>query len=718
MYTFGALFWGGAAPEKILWMLFTHYWDVILLFFLAPIIIFLFISATIIVINSALIVVEWVVVKIYGIRRPCPVCGTSKEMRYISKNGNPQRPHPVALRPGVYGTFRHKSPYNSDKLPTLFLFGKWKLRRLCQNPDCLDKVTTSDMTGVKKKVGIGKPIHIGIVGHRASGKSYLLYGGLGLLQQIFPKRLSQIDQNSETNIAVKKASIDLGLGIQTNVEDWYRAIQMIYKAPARMMPYHLFCYDVAGEKFDSDKRTQLTGLDFYRNVQSIVFVIDVAAVDLAGGSANESLVEWIEQQKNDEKHNLIDTLSVLLDILKTKVGRNAKDIDFNMVCVKKDLGYFEAVGYNSDTIRPEKIEKFLFKELGLSNFVNMAKTEFKSIGIHAVSVISKNTDSLKNLFFYLLKQKRVVISHWDILLRALRVIVIIALMLTLIWKSYLAISNWIYIGIEQREAERVRIAEEKIQEEKKRAEIAFAEELKRQQREKIREQQAFAQKLNIETVFIQGGTFSMGCTWEQDILCHQNEKPVRIVTVNDFYIGKYEVTQAQWKAVMGDNPSHFGDDDLPVENVSWNDVQVFLKELNSMTGKRYRLPTEAEWEFAARGGLQSKNYIYSGSNFPGNVAQYSDNSTNRTHPAGGKASNELGIHDMSGNVSEWVSDLDEAYGVIDDINPSGASSGYRRVLRGGSWKRSADCARVSCRNSAPPDHRANDIGLRLVLTAQ
>ena len=187
-----------------------------------------------------------------------------------------------------------------------------------------------------------------------------------------------------------------------------------------------------------------------------------------------------------------------------------------------------------------------------------------------------------------------------------------------------------------------------------------------------------------------------------------DEKPVHRVTVSDFYMGKYEVTQKQWKAIMGNNPSYFKGDNLPVENVSWNDVQKFLKKLNEKTGEHYRLPTEAEWEYAARGGVKSQGYEYSGSNNIDKVAWHRNHAGKITHPVGTKKPNELGIYDMSGNVWEWCrnkyENLDEE---VDDSNA-------RRVLRGGSWDNGRHLARAAYRSRARPDSRYDNIGFRVL----
>jgi formylglycine-generating enzyme required for sulfatase activity len=216
-------------------------------------------------------------------------------------------------------------------------------------------------------------------------------------------------------------------------------------------------------------------------------------------------------------------------------------------------------------------------------------------------------------------------------------------------------------------------------------------------------------------VFVQGGTFTMGRKHGGD----KDEKPAHQVTLSDFYIGKYEVTQAQWRAIMGNNPSYFiSCDNCPVEKVSWNDIQEFISRLNAATGKQYRLPTEAEWEYAARGGNQSRNYKYSGSNNVRKVAWYYGNSGSKTHPVGQKKSNELGIYDMSGNVWEWCYDWYGNYSASTQRDPAGASSGSYRVARGGSWYSNAGHVRVSYRDYGAPGNRRDNLGFRLACSSK
>ena len=208
----------------------------------------------------------------------------------------------------------------------------------------------------------------------------------------------------------------------------------------------------------------------------------------------------------------------------------------------------------------------------------------------------------------------------------------------------------------------------------------------------------------------------MGGTSEQGSDAYDDEKHTHSVTLSSYYICKYEVTQALWRAVMGNNPSNFKGDNLPVECVSWDDCQTFINRLNSYTGRNFRLPTEAEWEFAARGGNYSRHYKYSGSNYISDVAWYDGNSSYRTHPVGTKQANELGLYDMSGNVWEWCSDWYGSYSSYSQNDPTGPNSGSNRVKRGGSWSNGARGCRSTNRSNYAPGIRDDGLGLRLVLS--
>ena len=257
----------------------------------------------------------------------------------------------------------------------------------------------------------------------------------------------------------------------------------------------------------------------------------------------------------------------------------------------------------------------------------------------------------------------------------------------------------------------------------------------------------------IELVAVRGGTFTMGCTGEQGSECDDDERPAHTVTVGNFYLGRYEVTVAQFKAFI-DETGYKTDADKrtggygsyiwngsswekkdgvnwmcdasgskrpqseynhPVIHVSWNDAVAYCEWLSRKTGKRYRLPTEAEWEYAARGGTHSRGYRYAGSSSPDEVAWYDGNSGGRTHPVGQKQPNELGLHDMTGNAWEWCADWYGSYSSDSQTNPQGPAGGSCRVLRGGSWNDSARYCRVSNRSDNYPYIRDDFYGFRLAL---
>lgn len=220
---------------------------------------------------------------------------------------------------------------------------------------------------------------------------------------------------------------------------------------------------------------------------------------------------------------------------------------------------------------------------------------------------------------------------------------------------------------------------------------------------------------------VEGGTFMMGATEEQGEDATEYESPVHQVTLSSYWIAETEVTQELWQSLMTVNPSYYVNPKFPVERISWEDCKTFISKLNQMTGMTFRLPTEAEWEFAARGGIKSKGYKYAGSNDIDDVAWYIDNrptgyAPNNAHQAvATKMANELGLYDMSGNVLEWCLDWFGAYNEEAQVNPTGPSTGTNRVLRGGSWRNQATRCRVSYRGTGASTYSGIDIGLRLAL---
>jgi formylglycine-generating enzyme required for sulfatase activity len=224
-------------------------------------------------------------------------------------------------------------------------------------------------------------------------------------------------------------------------------------------------------------------------------------------------------------------------------------------------------------------------------------------------------------------------------------------------------------------------------------------------------QQSCIRDIADNMIWVPGGKFVMGTNKG-----NANEKPEHAVQVKSFYISKYEVTQEQWEMVMGTNPSYFKNcTDCPVENVSWVDANKFVNALNQLTGKHYRLPTEAEWEYAARGGNEQGGFTYSGSNVIDDVAWHYNNSRKKTHPVGQKMPNEAGLYDMTGNVSEWCSDwYDETYYThAPQSDPKGPADGNWHVLRGGSWFAFDIESRNCYRNYPSADYRLYTIGFRL-----
>ncbi len=221
--------------------------------------------------------------------------------------------------------------------------------------------------------------------------------------------------------------------------------------------------------------------------------------------------------------------------------------------------------------------------------------------------------------------------------------------------------------------------------------------------------------VTFEMVRVEGGVFTMGTDRNADPVASVNESPMHSVTLDCYYMGKTEVTQALWQAVMGNNPSNFKGSNLPVENVSWDDCQAFISKLNVLTKRKFRLPTEAEWEYAARGGNKSRGYLYAGSDSIDDVAWYDVNGEEITHPVASKQPNELGLYDMSGNVYEWCTDWYARYTGEPQTNPQGPTTGSGRIIRGGSIDDLRDACRSTSRDNDDFNDRDNDMGLRLAL---
>ncbi len=253
----------------------------------------------------------------------------------------------------------------------------------------------------------------------------------------------------------------------------------------------------------------------------------------------------------------------------------------------------------------------------------------------------------------------------------------------------------------------------------KKEEKAAAEAAAKAQRESAYRADQIARKkaiLGFKMVFVEGGSFTMGCTTEQEGDCLESEKPAHPVFVRSYAICKYCVTQRQWREVMGKNPSTYPNDDAPVTNVSWQDVQKFIAKVNSFMGTNYRLPTEAEWEYAARGGAMTENMKYSGGTDMYMLGWYKDNAEGGPHPCGKRKANELGLYDMSGNVWEWCSDWYAHYSEdveLEQINPEGPGTGTEKVCRGGYYEAPAQFCRVSCRSKGKADYSSGIIGFRL-----
>jgi len=370
--------------------LFTKFWDVILATFLTPMVIFSAFAILIMLIVFFLMGLEFSVMKVYSVRRPCPSCGSTHTPEYWVDE---HHRHPVPLHPGVYGVFTQKNPETGKKVPTMLFNGKGKLLRKCTSCGSFMKADADKTFGTEK--------HIGIVGHRSSGKSFLLYTALGALKNYFGDRVSQIDAEYDTKIEDNIRRIEKGLSIHTDLKDSYKAVQVMINRKMNPVPYHLFFYDVAGEKFNQASTASKTAMDFYRNVQTILFVIDPAMIDYSFNPPSENIEKWLSKHSSPEHFSADGTFSTLKNILES-VGRKTKSIDFMFVCVKADTGYLEACSYptTGDNLG---IEQFMREELSLSNLVDAAKGSFRNVKFDIASVNPTFRERLTSLFIGILK---------------------------------------------------------------------------------------------------------------------------------------------------------------------------------------------------------------------------------------------------------------------------------------------------------------------------
>lgn len=234
-------------------------------------------------------------------------------------------------------------------------------------------------------------------------------------------------------------------------------------------------------------------------------------------------------------------------------------------------------------------------------------------------------------------------------------------------------------------------------------------------RNTTKNQQKFISELLSKLIYVEGGKFSLGCMASVDTLCTDYEKPIQNVQLSSFFISQYEITQLLFLEVMGYNPNPFKNNYYPVSNVSWVEANEFIKKLNHITSLHFQLPTEAQWEYAAKGGNKSKKTIFAGNKDINKVAWYKNNSKGLYHIVGLLSPNELNVHDLSGNVWEWCRDYYAPYTPEDKVNPTGPNVGTVRVYRGGSWIDNMNYTRVTFRNSGNPNLKMNCLGFRVIL---
>lgn len=386
--------WGEDFKEKLnlaAWaiQMFTDYGRYLVAVMVILVTIFLSFALLLIVISLILRGYEIIVMRRYNLKHECPNCGNKEKFDYLVKRREgamslKDRTHPVLLRPGVYGILHQTNPKTGERLPTMILNGKGELSRRC--PHCGQEIND------KNQIVTGTSVHVGIAGVRSSGKSYLLYSGLKHMKNKYGSSFNQIDID-QNDIDEMYARIKDHDGIQTAVKDLYKAIQVMLDVDGRPYPYHLYFYDVAGEKYDTNSSSSNTAMDTYSNIKTIVFVIDPTSVDTTQLSASSEFEEWQQKRDKDgERYDVGASFMLLYDILQSK-GREkkgkVKGAHLMFVCTKADLGYLKAVGINDKT-NSNLIKSFMTEHLGLDNLVIHAENMFDSISYRAVSVWDEN----------------------------------------------------------------------------------------------------------------------------------------------------------------------------------------------------------------------------------------------------------------------------------------------------------------------------------------
>ena len=375
--------------------LFSYFYDLILAFLFAPAMLFASVALLIILVAFLMMTLEYLMMRVYCIRRPCPVCGSTRTPEYYA---NPQHKHPVPLHPGIYGVFTHTNPDTGKELPTTLFNGKGRLLRKCKS--CHHFMI--DDTGWT----FGEEKHVIIIGHKTSGKTYLLYTALHELKDNYfgSSRAWQRESTDITNIDDNWKRIEAGNDMPTDDTDEYTAVQlMVERNNINPIPYHLFFYDVAGEKFNPNSKSYKTALDFFQNMQTVIFVIDPTMIKYTYNRPSEVMQSWLNRHHETECYSLDDILSILHNIL-NDTGRKPEDINFYFVCVKADKGYLEACGVKLESNVDSAIKTFMEDHLVLGNLIQTVENEFKAVHFDYSSVRPEYRDHLRSMFIDILEE--------------------------------------------------------------------------------------------------------------------------------------------------------------------------------------------------------------------------------------------------------------------------------------------------------------------------